>query len=68
MISGSSEDAVGRKIVKLQKKGRDNTLYFASFVKITSFLSDCIEFIEEEDARFSTHEIEEPPQPLSCFA
>ena len=37
-------------------------------MKITTFLSDRIELIEEEDTRFGSHKIEEAPQPLSCFA
>ncbi len=67
MIRSGSENAIGRKIVKLQEKGRNNPLYLAGFVKITTFLSDCIELIEEEDTRFGSHEIKEALQPLSCF-
>ena len=64
MVGSSNQNAVRRKIVKLQKQGRHDPLDLAGFVKIAAFLSDGIKFIEEEDTGFGTHKIEEASQSL----
>ena len=67
VVGSGDENAVGRKIVKLQKKGGHDPLDFAGFVKIAAFLSDRVEFIEEEDTRFGAHEVEKASEPLGGF-
>ena len=64
MVGSGDQNAVRRKIVELQKKGRYDPLDLAGFVKIASFLSDGVEFIEEEDTGFGSHKIQEASQPL----
>ena len=64
MVGSGNQNAVRRKIVKLQKQGRHDALDLAGFVKIAAFLSDGIEFIKEEDTGFCTDKIEEASQSL----
>ena len=67
MVGGSNQNAVGWEIVKLQQQRSDQSLYFAGFVQVPSFLADRVELIKEEDAGLGSDIIEQPPEPLSGF-
>ena len=61
MIRRGNENTVGGKIVKLQEKRCHDPLDFTSLVKIATFFANGVEFVEEKDAGFGSHIIEEPP-------
>ena len=42
---------VARQLIELHKEKRDNPLYFAGFMRITALFADCVELVEEKDAR-----------------
>jgi len=61
-------DHVAGQDIYLKKEIRNNPLYLPRFMRITSFFTDNVEFVKEEDTGQSSCESEELTKPLGGFA
>jgi hypothetical protein len=67
MVTCSYYNGIAREIVYLHEQRCDDSLDFTSFVFISSFLSNGIKFVEEENARRSPSIVEDALEAARRF-
>lgn len=68
MVACCYDDHVARQLIELHEQERYDTLNFPRLMRVTPFLAECIELIEEQHTRLSAHKIEQPTQPCVRFS
>ena len=68
MVRRRHDDHVARQVVDLQKQGADYPLDLPRLVRISPFLTESVEFIEEKYTGPGTDMVEEAAEPAGRFA
>lgn len=59
MIRSCHDYDIAWQLIELHQQERDDTLDFACFMRIPALFADCVEFVEEKNARTRPYIVEQ---------